>query len=84
MSIAGLADGAQVIKKMSQINNAKDQFVIKARKAVEAKLDDFEFNVEELCKAMTLSHAQLHRKLTALTGYSAQKFIRNIRLTKAR
>ena len=31
-----------------------------------------------------MSHSQLHRKLTALTGYSPNKFIRFIRLSKAK
>ncbi|MCB9035478.1 MAG: helix-turn-helix transcriptional regulator [Lewinellaceae bacterium] len=31
-----------------------------------------------------MSHSQLHRKLTALTGLSANRFIRFIRLSKAR
>ena len=33
---------------------------------------------------MGMSHSQLHRKLSALTGLSATKFIRSIRLQKAK
>ena len=31
-----------------------------------------------------MSHSQLHRKISALTGYSTIKFIRFVRLTKAK
>ncbi len=31
-----------------------------------------------------LSHLQVHRKLSALTGFSANKFIRYVRLNKAK
>jgi len=84
LSSAGLTEGATIIKDVPQMAQVDDYFVKKARKTVETHLDDFEFNVEELCKAMNLSHSQLHRKLSALTGYSAQKFIRYIRLAKAK
>ena len=62
----------------------EDYFVIKVRRSVENHLDDFDFNVEKLCRDVGMSHSQLHRKLTALTGLSATLFIRNIRLGKAR
>ena len=84
LTVAGLTEGAIIIRDVPEVAGVEDYFVQKARKAVEAHLDDFEFNVEELCKAMNLSHSQLHRKLSALTGYSAQKFIRYIRLNKAK
>ncbi len=62
----------------------EDYFVKKVRRAVEAHLDDYEFNVESLCREIGMSHSQLHRKLTAVTGLSANKFIRHIRLNKAK
>lgn len=62
----------------------EDPFVAKARAAVEARLDDYGFSVEDFCQTMTMSHSQLHRKLAALTGLSASKFIRHIRLEKAK
>jgi DNA-binding response OmpR family regulator/two-component sensor histidine kinase len=66
-----------------EMKEAEDYFVRKVRRAVEAHLDDAEFNVEGLCKEIGMSHSHLHRKLSALTGCSATKFIRNIRLAKA-
>jgi len=37
-----------------------------------------------LCKLVFMSHSQLHRKLDALTGCSPNKFIRLIRLNRAK
>ena len=62
----------------------EDSFVKKVREAVEQHLTDTGFTVEQLCKQVFMSHSQLHRKLEALTGYSPNKFIRMIRLKKAK
>ena len=58
-------------------------FVKKVRAAIEENLGDYKLNVDKLCKMMAMSQSQLNRKLNALTGYSANKFIRIIRLQKA-
>jgi signal transduction histidine kinase/CheY-like chemotaxis protein/ligand-binding sensor domain-containing protein/AraC-like DNA-binding protein len=62
----------------------EDDFVKKIRQAVESNLTDAGFTVEQLCKLVFMSHSQLHRKLDALTGCSPNKFIRIIRLNKAK
>ncbi len=62
----------------------EDDFVKKIRQAVEGHLGDADFTVEHLCKLVFMSHSQLHRKLDALTGCSPNKFIRIIRLNKAK
>ncbi|MFZ1530341.1 MAG: helix-turn-helix domain-containing protein [Ferruginibacter sp.] len=59
-------------------------FVKKVREIVEANFINYEFSVEQLCKLIFMSHSQLHRKLEALTGCSPNKFIRIIRLNKAK
>ena len=89
-SVAGLApapvlpneNGHAVTQK--ETAEQEDYFVIKVRRSVENHLDDYEFNVEKLCRDVGMSHSQLHRKLSALTGLSANKFIRSIRLNKAK
>lgn len=65
-------------------NKREDEFVKKVREVIEAHLPDADFTVEQLCKAVFMSHSQLHRKLDALTGCSPTKFIRLIRFTKAK
>ncbi|MGC4231800.1 MAG: ATP-binding protein [Niabella sp.] len=62
----------------------EDGFVKRAREAVEQHLTDINFTVEKLCRLVFMSHSQLHRKLDALTGCSPNKFIRMIRLKKAK
>jgi signal transduction histidine kinase/DNA-binding response OmpR family regulator/ligand-binding sensor domain-containing protein len=67
------------------INEKKeDAFVKKVREAVEAHVAEANFTIDQLCKLVFMSHSQLHRKLDALTGCSPNKFIRIIRLNKAR
>lgn len=59
-------------------------FLGRVRDAVEANLDDEGFGVVELGQAVGMSRSQLHRKLSALTGFSPNEIIRNMRLEKAR
>lgn len=63
---------------------AEHEFVKKVREIVEANFINYEFSVEQLCKLIFMSHSQLHRKLDALTGCSPNKFIRIVRLNKAK
>lgn len=62
----------------------EDRFVLKVRQAIEAHLDEYDFTVEQLCRETGMSNAHLHRKLTALTGLSAIRFMRHIRLKHAK
>ena len=59
-------------------------FVKKVREIVEANFINYDFSVEQLSKLVFMSHSQLHRKLEALTGCSPNKFIRIVRLNKAK
>ena len=61
----------------------ENAFVLKVRGIVEAHLNDADLDVERLCREVGMSNSNLHRKLTALTGHSANHFIRYTRLTKA-
>lgn len=65
----------------SSLENA---FVLKVRKTIETHLEEPDFDVEKLCRSLTLSHSQVHRKLSALTGLSATHFIRYVRLIRAK
>ncbi len=72
---------AQEVQKMS---GQEDYFMKKVRTVVDAHLDDSSYTIEKLCQEVGISHTQLHRKLIALTGFSTNKFIRTIRLNKAK
>lgn len=59
-------------------------FLEKAYSIVVANIDNDRFGIDQLTAELNISRAQLHRKLTALTGKSTSIFIRNIRLDRAR
>lgn len=62
----------------------EDRFVKRVREIIEQNLTDADFTVEKLSRLIFMSHSQLHRKLDALTGCSPSRFIRIIRLEKAK
>ncbi len=85
LSLVGLTTNEKPpAENLPKLNTLEDYFVKKVKKIVDAHLDDFCFTVETLCHEAGISHAQLHRKLIAITGISANKFIRSVRLSKAK
>lgn len=64
--------------------NVETNFVENVKAKILDHLSDGTFTVSQLSREMALSPSQLHRKLTALTGYSAGKMIRMIRLNHAK
>ncbi|MCO6489420.1 MAG: response regulator [Phaeodactylibacter sp.] len=62
----------------------EDAFIRKLRKLVIDNISDEKMDVHFLCKSLAVSRTQLHNKVTALTGQSATRFVRLIRLNKAR
>lgn len=60
------------------------QFLQELQEIIEARLSDELFNTQELCRAIGMSRAQLHRKLKALTDQPTASYIRSIRLRKAK
>ncbi len=58
-------------------------FVSQLHKAIESRLDDVTFSVDDLAGAVAMSRRTLHRKLTTTTNLSALEFIRNYRLQRS-
>ncbi len=81
---SGLGGGNNGIKDIPDVQKTEHYFVKKVRKVVEKNMENFDLTVEQLCKEIGMSNSQLHRKLSALTGFSATKFIRYVRLTHAK
>ena len=88
---AGLLNNLSVKLSAENLNKetpvfpkAEDPFISKTRETIEAHIADAAFSVEDLCKEVFMSHSKLHRKLDALIGCSPNKFIRMIRLKKAK
>ena len=67
-------------KEVDAVKAKEDEFVVRVRNIISEHLDDADFSVMHLCRAIYLSRTQLHKKLKALTGQSASLFIRQIRL----
>ena len=61
----------------------EERFLLRVRGVVEKHMGNEHFSVEELAHEVGLSRAQLHRKLIALTGGSASRYVRNFRLEHA-
>ncbi len=50
---------------------------------IETHVQDSDLKIENICQAIGLSRAQLYRKMKALTGYSMNDLIKEIRLKRA-
>lgn len=61
----------------------EDIFIQKIQQTIDAKMDDAELGILDLCRAVHLSHTQVFRKLKALTGLNPTLFIRKKRLQRA-
>jgi signal transduction histidine kinase/ligand-binding sensor domain-containing protein/DNA-binding response OmpR family regulator len=65
------------------LTSVDEEFVQKALHSIEKNMSNAEYSVEELGLDVGMSRMQLYRKLKALTGQSANEFIRTIRLKRA-
>ncbi|GJM31157.1 MAG: hybrid sensor histidine kinase/response regulator [Saprospiraceae bacterium] len=59
-------------------------FIEKVQSIIQTHLDDPDFSVPQLCLELGKSRTQVHEKLKALTGRSASRYIRALRLHHAR
>lgn len=62
----------------------EDQFFKNLNEIVQKNLGDENFNIQTLCSEMAMSKSQLYRKFKAITNKSAAKYIRTLRLKKAK
>lgn len=79
--------GVLATKKFSgdlQAFDSERLFLEKARKQIEENLADPGFNVNRFAKELHMSKSQLYRKMTGVTGKSANDFITGIRLQHAK
>jgi signal transduction histidine kinase/DNA-binding response OmpR family regulator len=66
------------------ISSTDKRFLLRASDVVESHISDPTFSVDSFAGKMFFSRMQLHRKLRSLTGHSPGKFIRIIRLERAK
>jgi signal transduction histidine kinase/DNA-binding response OmpR family regulator len=69
--------------KEVNLPSREDEFIKNAVKVVEDNIANPDLNVEMLMNELGVSRTQLFRKLKAITNYSANQFIRNIKLKRA-
>ena len=62
----------------------EDAFMLKIRNIMQAHLDNDQFGINELCKEIGMSRAQLYRKFKTLTNKTVNEYLMNYRLFKAK
>ena len=77
------AKQAEINPSPIEITSLDQQFLQQALAAVEARLSDPDFSVEDLSRALHFSRVTLYKKLSSLTGKAPLDFIRHIRLKRA-
>ena len=70
--------------KEKKLNSLDEKFMIRVNEIIETHIAEEEFNMEEFGEELYMSRMQVHRKLKALTGKSANRYIRSFKLQKAR
>ena len=69
--------------KNIKLTSPDETFLKKALESIENNMSNSEFSVEDFGRELGMSRMQLYRKMKALTGQSANEFIRSIRLKRA-
>jgi DNA-binding response OmpR family regulator/nitrogen-specific signal transduction histidine kinase len=68
----------------SDVQSLDDQFLGRVREIIEREIGSSALTVEMIYTEMGIGRSNFHRKFRALTGQSANQFIRSYRLKKAR
>ncbi len=64
-------------------NSKENAYLQKAEEAIRNNISDYMFSVERLAELMSLSTAQLNRKIKAITGQPTVTLIQNVRMQMA-
>jgi signal transduction histidine kinase/DNA-binding response OmpR family regulator len=75
------SDNFIIPKELSSID---EEFMKRVLLVINEHISEEEFSIEEFEGEFTMSRAQIHRKLKALIGKSPSRFIRSVRLAKAK
>jgi signal transduction histidine kinase/DNA-binding response OmpR family regulator len=77
-------DHPEKINPPSDSMSMENLFMEKVRTILQTHLHNEEFGIKALCRELPMSRAQLYRKFNALTNLTVSKYIRSMRLKKAR
>lgn len=62
----------------------EDTFMIKVRDILEKNLGNEDFGINELCRLLSVSHAQLYRKFKSISNQTIADYFKLLRLHKAK
>ena len=68
---------------MTPHQSGAEGFLNKARTVIVSNLENEQFGVSELARALGMSRSNLHRKIKSVSGKSVSRFIREVRLNRA-
>ncbi len=77
------AQNTRVDPRKIGINEEEERFTEQLLAAVEAHLDDEDYNVDQLARDVAMSRTNLYAKLRNMLGISPAEFMRNVRLKAA-
>lgn len=66
-----------------EVESADEKFIQLLVESIDKHIDNYDLNIELLCKQLNITHQQMYRKVKALTGQSVNEFIRIVRLKRA-
>ena len=91
-SLIGLRE--RLLERYSAIDNLnysedkefqrEDEFMKKIREILNANLDNEKFDIQMMCREISMSRTQLYRKFRSLTDKTITEYLRSIRLHRAR
>ena len=77
------AVSANIAPDKISINDEEEKLVAQMLSAIEAHIDDEQYNADLLARDLAMSRASLYKKLQTMLGITPTDFIRNVRLKRA-
>ena len=77
------AESANISPDKIAINAEEEKLVSQMLKAIEAHIDNEQYNADLLARDVAMSRASLYKKLQTILGITPTDFIRNVRLKRA-
>lgn len=78
------SNGNGMLPSTDPVLQKEDEFFKNLKETILRNLHKEEYNIPDLCMEMAMSKSQLYRKFKALTGKSVARFLRTLRMQKAR
>ena len=66
-----------------QFESSDELFMKRVMNIINSNISNSDFNITQMVDEVGMSRTQLHRKLKELTGFSASRFVQNIRMQQA-